>query len=420
MTAEVAIINPLGIALAADSAVTIQQGFGQKVINSNLKLFSLSKFAPVAIMLYGNNNFLMETPWEIIFKLFRSNLKDKKYSTLEEYAVNFFNFIKNHVNVFTSEKQLHWYQNQLFNSLNSIRLNYNNQISFNGEISEPEKLAILNANLDSVIQAHNHQPLTIDEDFDSNALRISTENIVTNVSAQIFPEFIHNLGITQKLQEISKLIVTNNFNSFGDTGIVIAGYGEDEIYPSIITHEVSGMVSNYIIYKKNYNKSVINSNSLIAPSAGIIPFAQEDIVMSFIKGIHDNVFNQTTSLIQGTLQQLIANPHIQVSPNINSQDLVNSLFIQLNENINHYIQNEMMNPMINFVRFLPKDELALMAETLINITAFKQKMGSHMETVGGAIDVALITKGDGLIWVKRKKYFDPSMNQHFFANYFKG
>jgi hypothetical protein len=420
MTAEVAIINPLGIALAADSAVTIQQGFGQKVINSNLKLFSLSKFAPVAIMLYGNNNFLMETPWEIIFKLFRSNLKDKKYSTLEEYTINFFNFIKNHVDVFTSDKQLNWYQNQLYTSFNAIKNNYNNQIAFNLTINEAEKLSILNNNLDSVIQAHNQQQSTIDGDVDRDALRVSIENIVTNMSAQFFSEFIHDGSISQKLQEIAKLILTNNFNSFGETGIVIAGYGEDEIYPSIITHEISGMFSNHIIYKRIINKSVINNNSVLSPTAGIIPFAQEDIVMSFIKGIHDKVFNQTYSLMQGTLQQLITNPNIQVSPNINSQDLVNSLMFQLNDNLNLYIQNEMMNPMVNFVRFLPKDELALMAETLINITAFKQKMGSHMETVGGAIDVAIITKGDGLIWVKRKKYFDSSMNQHFFANYFKG
>ncbi|MBU3845981.1 MAG: hypothetical protein H9855_03185 [Candidatus Acinetobacter avistercoris] len=420
MTAEVAIINPLGIALAADSAVTIQQGFGQKVINSNLKLFSLSKFAPVAIMLYGNNNFLMETPWEIIFKLFRSDLKDKKYSTLEEYAVNFFNFIKNHIDFFTNEKQLNWYQNQLYTSFNAIRNNYNNQIAYNFMASETEKLSILNNNLDSIVQAHNQQQPTIDENIDREALEVSIKNIAADISAQIFPEFIHHLSISQKLQEIAKLILTNNFNSLGETGIVIAGYGEGEIYPSIITHEISGMFSNNLIYKRIFNKSVINDNSVISPIAGIIPFAQEDIVMSFIKGIHDNVFNQTSSLMQGTLQQLITNPNIQVSPNINSQDLVNSLMFQLNENMNHYIQHEMMNPMINFVRFLPKDELALMAETLINITAFKQKMGSHMETVGGAIDVAIITKGDGLIWVKRKKYFDSSMNQHFFANYFKG
>jgi hypothetical protein len=41
------------------------------------------------------------------------------------------------------------------------------------------------------------------------------------------------------------------------------------------------------------------------------------------------------------------------------------------------------------------------------------------ETVGGPIDVAVISKGDGFVWIKRKHYFVPELNHHFFANYFK-
>ena len=41
------------------------------------------------------------------------------------------------------------------------------------------------------------------------------------------------------------------------------------------------------------------------------------------------------------------------------------------------------------------------------------------ETVGGPIDVAVISKGDGFVWIKRKHYFDRELNQHFFANYYK-
>ena len=39
------------------------------------------------------------------------------------------------------------------------------------------------------------------------------------------------------------------------------------------------------------------------------------------------------------------------------------------------------------------------------------------ETVGGPIDVAVISKGDGFIWIKRKHYFKAELNPQFFANY---
>ena len=416
MTAEVAIINPLGIALAADSAVTIQ-GVGQKVINSNLKLFSLSKYAPVAIMLYGNNNFLLETPWEVIFKLFRNELKDTKFETLNHYVEYFLEFISKQKNIFTFEKQEHWFKNQLNNSFSSISSTFQNQLYPN--IGWNEKLIILNNNLDSVIQIHVNQAPSISPSVDILSLTQAIQHMVFETGNIFFAEFMNDSNIIHKLTEIARLLLTNSYNSLTNTGIVIAGYGEDEVYPSVITHEISGMFSDHLINKRIVNKTIINPNNSISPIAGIIPFAQEDIVMSFMKGIQVTVLNQVQNLMFNTHHSLTTNPNIQFSANFEPNQLVNSLYNQLNDNLINFIQHQMMNPMVNFVRFLPKDELALMAETLINITAFKQKMGSHLETVGGAIDVAIITKGDGLIWVKRKKYFDSSMNQHFFANYFR-
>ena len=68
---------------------------------------------------------------------------------------------------------------------------------------------------------------------------------------------------------------------------------------------------------------------------------------------------------------------------------------------------------------LPKDELAAMAESLVNLTSFKRKVSMEVESVGGPIDVAVISKGDGFIWIKRKHYFEPELNQQFFSNYYK-
>jgi hypothetical protein len=37
------------------------------------------------------------------------------------------------------------------------------------------------------------------------------------------------------------------------------------------------------------------------------------------------------------------------------------------------------------------------------------------ETVGGAVDVAVMTRGDGFVWIKRKHYFDPALNPRYFS-----
>lgn len=89
------------------------------------------------------------------------------------------------------------------------------------------------------------------------------------------------------------------------------------------------------------------------------------------------------------------------------------------DNLRQYMQRDFVGPIINAVEFLPKDELAIMAETLVHLTLFKQRVSlGAIETVGGPIDVAVISKGDGFVWIKRKHYFKPELNHHFLSNYF--
>jgi len=60
-----------------------------------------------------------------------------------------------------------------------------------------------------------------------------------------------------------------------------------------------------------------------------------------------------------------------------------------------------------------------MAESLVNLTSFKRRITAETETVGGPIDVAVISKGDGFVWIKRKHYFQKDLNPAFFANYYR-
>lgn len=78
-----------------------------------------------------------------------------------------------------------------------------------------------------------------------------------------------------------------------------------------------------------------------------------------------------------------------------------------------------VGPVLDIVGDLPKDDLAAMAESLVNLTSFKRRITAEAETVGGPIDVAVISKGDGFVWIKRKHYFQKDLNPAFFANYYR-
>jgi hypothetical protein len=63
---------------------------------------------------------------------------------------------------------------------------------------------------------------------------------------------------------------------------------------------------------------------------------------------------------------------------------------------------------------LSKEDLAEMAESLVYLTYLKRRFTMAEESVGGPVDIAVITKGDGFVWIKRKHYFDPQLNPGFF------
>ncbi len=78
------------------------------------------------------------------------------------------------------------------------------------------------------------------------------------------------------------------------------------------------------------------------------------------------------------------------------------------------LEEKFTNPILNSIGGLPKNELANMGESLIHITSLKRKVSADLESVGGDIDVAIISKGDGFIWKKHKQYFKSDLNPQFF------
>jgi hypothetical protein len=86
MTAEIAVMNQEAVALAADSAVS-----GPKIFTSANKIFSLSKYHPVAVMVNDSAQFL-GVPWETIIKTYRTRLGQRSFDTLREQAAHFLGF----------------------------------------------------------------------------------------------------------------------------------------------------------------------------------------------------------------------------------------------------------------------------------------------------------------------------------------
>jgi hypothetical protein len=88
MTAEMAVLNRLAVALAADSAVTIGRDESTKIFQSENKLFKLSSRKPIGLLIYNDNEFF-GVPWKLIVKDFRLENGDDSRQTVFDWFTDF-------------------------------------------------------------------------------------------------------------------------------------------------------------------------------------------------------------------------------------------------------------------------------------------------------------------------------------------
>lgn len=425
MTTEIGVLNKSAVVLAADSAVTISgssQG-AQKVFKTANKLFSLSKFAPVGIMVFGNAS-IMGVPWETIIKMYRQQLRKKTFDTLEDYCNDFLGFLNNFN--FSQENR-----NSIFHDATvEISLEIRNRIAewFNQGGRKKSSEEIEKKVHDEIIQA-----LKRFSERSKNSKLFSLFAALKKEYCPVIYECLKKikkeiLPVPDKCDELYCDMVLHAVigGPPSSSGIVISGFGEKEIYPSIVCYNLSLVFQNTNNGEKDSRSHTISENN----SAAIVPFAQSDDICSFIEGmaprlasyfnlvLKEVLCNQLKKRFFEEVEKTIALSEKQKESVFNHVGKIcNGAYSEIIDKFKEKQATDYTRPIINATDFLNKEELAIMAETLVNLVSFRKQVTIADETVGGPIDVAIISKGDGMIWIKRKHYFDPLLNQHFFANY---
>ncbi|HEW9968127.1 TPA: hypothetical protein VGT10_000112 [Enterobacter cloacae] len=431
MTAEIAVFNKSAVSLAADSAVTISGGDGvNKIYTGADKLFALSKHHPIGIMIFGSAD-LCGIPWEMIIKEFRKQLGSNSFDTVEEYSEKFWEYLCLGEYIIPQDIRENYlvdtYSNRFFPSLiNHIEEKRIKPIidENNEKPSITETYRILEEEANVILNGLKQQPFYegFSEADITDAVAFSLPIAKKTCEERLFQEEGQEIP-DSLVQVIADLFsrVTCQQSPFGrNTGLVFAGYGNNEFMPAVLAFNVLGFFKSKLRFSPNLDKS--SSGGL----CGVKAYAQEEEVETFLNGISNNIkgfmyagFEVESNTISKKIKDKINALALSES---DKETLCNELDELLNDRCNgyqavvdqHIIENY-TSKVTEMIEFLPKQDLAYMAESLVNLTAFKRKVSNDNETVGGAIDVAIISKGDGFIWVKRKHYFDKNLNHHYFT-----
>lgn len=421
MTAQVGILNKKAIVLATDSAVTVQSGRGkEKVYNSVNKLFALSKVKPVGIMIYGSAE-LLGTPWETIIKVYRKQSKID-YKQLNGYANDFIKWLeKNSSKLFppTIQKQEFERSIELFIFswiLEPIREKIKELESKSDKIDETEILQYTKQKISEVFEDLKKRKYV--SNFNNKFLESLIEkNENKIVISSIIKKYFSNIKIGKvylnKLRKIAGYLLTKNIFPNDYSGVVIAGFGDGDLYPSLVEFKIDCVFNGRIKYTME-KKEHIKSDGL---TAYIVPFAQDDVIKNFMNGIHPKLFlfvREVFRIYYDKILQLINEEKIKNKKTLREdlKKMNEAIYKELGEQT-----KKLSRPIVETVSTMPIPEMCDLAESLVNLTSLRKKVTAQIESVGGETEVVSITKGEGFIWIKKKQYFDPQLNHSFINNY---
>jgi hypothetical protein len=429
VTSEILILNREAVALAADSAATLT---GEKIFSSANKIFRLRKDLPVGLMIYSRADFL-GIPWETVIGLYRKKDNGAVSPNLEDYGNRFIEFLST---IVTPEIETNYIQCQIGSVLGDIY----HEIAYTLEyiersypLDDEDRRKIVGETIDRHYNLWDLDSIKMPQ-IDEEEIQYLSDNysdFIDDTINRTYNDLPTYTDSQEKLKAIAISILTKFPKCFlhpGASGLVIAGFGDAQIYPSFCSHLIVGYLNGKLICIPQQTDG-IDQQKL----SGIIPFAQQEMVCTFMEGIdpaylnaltqfHHNMFMGFPKIVYDHVKQRLLEEKIvpDIDPKIEGEILerLHEVGQEEYEAAERYFEQyrylNHSSRVMGVVSHLPKDELAAMAETLINLTSFKKKVTMDAQTVGGPIDVAIISKKDGFVWIKRKHYFDRELNPHYF------
>jgi hypothetical protein len=406
MTSEVAVMNKIGIALAADSAVTIDN---RKYSNTGNKIFQMIPDKPIGIMFF-NRTELMGMPWELL--LWNYNKTERSFDTLIEYVQDFLSFLESSFTEFQVESFITTESKNILRNLQSL-LKKVMQRGLDDEEIRRRVIAIVENQYEIWSNVSNYICLS---ESGINVNRRRYGDIFSNVISEIFPNICEIEGFTEQVSNLILLQLSRlSYDPFNDivSGVVIAGYGDVEIFPSYYAYLISGKVGDDLLHAKNRERHISYGNP-----ASVAGFGQKDTINSTFVGMSrgiSSIIEEDLTLLKeyytrntfDLMESRLLEAGIEIPETIKDEIIcrINRHCEENVETLESKIKRENRKRTVEIasaIAHMSREELASISETFVELEKFMLQISLQAPTVGGPVDVVVISKTDGFQWVKKK------------------
>lgn len=415
MTAEIAILNKEAVALAADSAMTAGIGDGRKIFATADKIFMLCANRPVGVMVYNNAQFI-GVPWDTVIHEIGKQLPKGGFKTLDGYVKAFLGYFEKDAYLFPEAEQRRYFMLHIYYCCHMTRQVILKRVKGELERRGPLSDRSIRILVSKVVKDELSDWMRLKEHEKESSIKRNTSeemmqhyrSSIQEVVNEVFQKIPISRRARKELLEILKYFISFGQDQRLNTGVVIAGFGEREAFPSVRSFTFEGLFNGKLKYANQAN-TVIGDGA----DASILAFAQGEMVARFMEGV-DPDYRKAERSFMSQLSERFPEAVVKGLRKYNAverrvllrkmKDKCTKIFDEYAKGMDEEIQRHFISPVTVVVAILGKSDLATLAEALVSITSIKRKFSSGSETVAEPIDVAVVSKSEGFVWIKRKRY----------------
>ena len=454
MTTQLLMMNRSAVVVGADSAVTVTAEGGKLHYHGTNKIYGVSNDAPVVVMVNGSSRFF-GIPWETVIKDFREskyNLRSAR--TMEEYCESLISYIGHFVTKYKDKLDVEYSEGR--DSRQPITDNSYTYVDINDLESQYDliitktwrRLSIYNHNILKDINLNHPDVNKVNLPIIDKLLykqlwcvvtsRLKHLNIDINDSLPVNPEAPEILSVKRKtndtfetyfgplfkqirgfnndycidsqknidtleysLRLFQYIALTNRYMSKPKSWLIFAGFGTDDLFPKSIRFGFSVGIRGELIYSKTeYN---IESGE----PAVLKPFGSTEIIDSFLNGISPQYQSKLNYTIRAAAQP--------AEQDATDSGVANDRLPSYFDHVERTMAENYRKKVLATIAQLPKHVMADIVENFIKIASIQSHIRDNDASVGGSVSIAVVTKGDGFVWVNRQSYFEQSKNPQFYA-----
>lgn len=408
MTSQVAVFNLACVAVASDSMMTLRTGYGSRTLASAEKIFDLGSGHRVVVMTSGNAEF-MAIPWSVLIGEWSQSL-ERPEDRVSDYASGFWTWLNGRADLFDADRQeeewSYWLEvlfRQVRDAFLVRRQHYADARSdpptskrraddVAGHLREAIERWRGLADVERVDRVRDEKYV----EESSGLIREAFESVFKDIEDV-------TLSTPEQLAEVARLTLAKDVGFSSDATVAFIGYGAQDVFPAQHVVVFRGVVNGTV-------RAVSTSSvALDVTCASLIhTFAQRDAIDTFLFAHHDAFLDlahdSVTDLYEESKVGADFTEAVSSAHRKEMDRFVGQLHERLDTSFLKLARERFVDPLLTTIESLSRSDMSRLAESLVGIQALRADSLGQMPTVGGPIDVVVVSGTYGVEWIHKRSF----------------